>query len=979
MQDPQQGNNRMGWLYDIIAEQAVKHELSHESHRWLRQRMAQADLATRDPAIRKRSPFWTECLPKDDSKLWWHGFNKYKGGDRYPLSLNEVLAEYEGRNSFRSFLSDNWDEGVEKESDKREWIMDVFEEIRDFEAMSMAQEFLRRWEALPAEMSADDLQMFHARFQTVVYGTNLQAENPELTEFLTRWEQSYEEGAQELAPEVVKDFLEQWFTDESMVAAARKLFTAHVANRLTSGGNPFFQCRAELAKTLGLEIVSSEEDSDSESADGKDGSAIGDSAVRLANDWKEPEEGFRGRELFGKLQEECEDGLRPCYDRFYHQHPLMFELMVKSLKGADFLDDDDDDDDDDDGDGGGSASPKSDRELLKDVKELDGGKKKKAEKVNKRKLDVEALLKPSFFKRPDGWTFDGAFDADTGQRLQNRRPIADRLQRFRSLRIRCTRHNKAGGKSMYVVVRVDSKTCRTADSGRGDYFMSRYCKSCRTKAQKVKIYDPKCPKCDREGSLIKEWMMFELTPTTQFVEVSIWKTEKDEFVAGNRMPVVDILYPKVASADEERGEDDEEDDDPDDGIFKRLLDKNGQPCDWSIKFKAVPSEEEADRNIDPTFDPKRMILDRPGDYIVYDQIFEDREQNSAFADKIRNKVSKKKRRWKYDGFDLDLTYVTSRIIAMGYPSVGAEGVYRNHMKDVQKFFAKRHPASFKLYNLCSERKYDPVHFDGAVCRYPFDDHNPCPFELIERFCEDVRQFLTAHPQNVVAIHCKAGKGRTGTVIAAFLCYLRQSLNYEDALFYFGNMRTQNKKGVTIPSQMRYVYYFDKYCRMKSQRQTAPGQATLFIEGMVVYTLPKLDSGEVGFTIKFQNSDLKYKNRVSPELLDLGPDDADKRIVFDFRSRPIPVREDVLIIVKGSKKLFQCWFNTRWSPLTMTTDGTRRPNIIFDKMQLDKAIKDCKKHKKLSPAVKFEIIFSRSRDIQSRLVQELVEEDLRQQE
>lgn len=78
---------------------------------------------------RKRSPFWLECLPEGDNKLWWHGIQKYKGGDRFPLSLSEVLSEYEGRNSFRSFLSDNWDESVEREAEKREWIMDVIEDI----------------------------------------------------------------------------------------------------------------------------------------------------------------------------------------------------------------------------------------------------------------------------------------------------------------------------------------------------------------------------------------------------------------------------------------------------------------------------------------------------------------------------------------------------------------------------------------------------------------------------------------------------------------------------------------------------------------------------------------------------------------------------------------------------------------------------------------------------------------------------------
>lgn len=40
----------------------------------------------------------------------------------------------------------------------------------------------------------------------------------------------------------------------------------------------------------------------------------------------------------------------------------------------------------------------------------------------------------------------------------------------------------------------------------------------------------------------------------------------------------------------------------------------------------------------------------------------------------------------------------------------------------------------------------------------------------------------------------------------------------DALNYYGNKRTKNNRGVTIPSQIRYVHYFDRYlCHVREQK------------------------------------------------------------------------------------------------------------------------------------------------------------------
>ncbi len=73
-----------------------------------------------------------------------------------------------------------------------------------------------------------------------------------------------------------------------------------------------------------------------------------------------------------------------------------------------------------------------------------------------------------------------------------------------------------------------------------------------------------------------------------------------------------------------------------------------------------------------------------------------KRRNSAL---IRQLVSKEKNRFCYDEFDLDLTYITPKIIAMGETSTSIEGMYRNKLEDVVEFFNQRHPNHYKVYNL----------------------------------------------------------------------------------------------------------------------------------------------------------------------------------------------------------------------------------------------------------------------------------------
>jgi phosphatidylinositol-3,4,5-trisphosphate 3-phosphatase/dual-specificity protein phosphatase PTEN len=127
----------------------------------------------------------------------------------------------------------------------------------------------------------------------------------------------------------------------------------------------------------------------------------------------------------------------------------------------------------------------------------------------------------------------------------------------------------------------------------------------------------------------------------------------------------------------------------------------------------------------------------------------------SLLNSLRTLVSKKKKRFEEDGYNLDLTYITDNIVAMGFPSSGTEALYRNSMSDTIEFFKERHGMGhFKVYNLCSERSYDHEKFGSFVEVFPFDDHNPPPLMLMRPFCNNVQQWLTTDSKNVAVIHCK---------------------------------------------------------------------------------------------------------------------------------------------------------------------------------------------------------------------------------
>ena len=308
---------------------------------------------------------------------------------------------------------------------------------------------------------------------------------------------------------------------------------------------------------------------------------------------------------------------------------------------------------------------------------------------------------------------------------------------------------------------------------------------------------------------------------------------------------------------------------------------------------------------------------------------------------VKSLVSQDKTRFCYDGFDLDLTYITTKIIAMGFPSKAIEGIYRNSMEDVKNFFAKRHPNHYKVYNLCDDKKYGNCFYKQGW--FPFKDHEAPPLNLIRPFCEDAKSFLDEDKENVVAIHCKAGKGRTGTFICCLLLYMKFFETAEECLLYYGLMRVGTVKGVTVPSQIRYVHYFESI--LKNNISHPIKFKNIIIRKVKMYTIPKIGKKKFvpNFTIENNGKTIKYSDiNKKKETYTVTNYDL-PFIEFPMSVAGHAVSGDVKftfyhVQLLKSDKIFKFWFNTNFLPQGGVYE--------IKKEGIDKACKDkkCKIYK-----------------------------------
>ncbi|XP_057963683.1 phosphatidylinositol 3,4,5-trisphosphate 3-phosphatase and protein-tyrosine-phosphatase PTEN2A [Malania oleifera] len=199
-----------------------------------------------------------------------------------------------------------------------------------------------------------------------------------------------------------------------------------------------------------------------------------------------------------------------------------------------------------------------------------------------------------------------------------------------------------------------------------------------------------------------------------------------------------------------------------------------------------------------------------------------------------------------------------------------------------------------------------------LASFPFDDHNCPPIQLIISFCQSAYSWLKEDIENVVVVHCKAGMARTGLMISSLLLFLKFFPTAEESIDYYNQKRCVDGKGLVLPSQIRYVKYFERtltYFNGESQ----PGRRCM-LRGFRLHRCPYWIRPSI--TISDHNGVL-FSTKKHPRTKDLTPEDywfsAPKKgiMVFAMPGEPglTELAGDFKIYFHDRHGDFYFWLNT----------------------------------------------------------------------
>uniref|UniRef100_T1IXC8 Tensin n=1 Tax=Strigamia maritima TaxID=126957 RepID=T1IXC8_STRMM len=260
-----------------------------------------------------------------------------------------------------------------------------------------------------------------------------------------------------------------------------------------------------------------------------------------------------------------------------------------------------------------------------------------------------------------------------------------------------------------------------------------------------------------------------------------------------------------------------------------------------------------------------------------------------------------------DILEMDIIYITERVIVMTFPLVGNEKIYRENLREVTQMLNIKHGDKYMVFNL-SERRYDLTRLNKNVMDFGWPDRLAPPLERICSICKSMDSWLNSDPQHIVVLHSKGGKERVGIVTEAYRHYSSICASTDQALDRFAMKRYYDDKigNLSQPSQKRYIKYFSGLLSGAIRINSSP----LYLHHVVITGVPNYDGkgGCKAFLKVYQGMNQMYSTGIYNITSNMGR-------VFIPLEVPLQLRGDIMLKCYHKARsttrevIFRCQFHT----------------------------------------------------------------------
>ncbi|XP_019730860.1 putative tyrosine-protein phosphatase auxilin isoform X1 [Hippocampus comes] len=184
----------------------------------------------------------------------------------------------------------------------------------------------------------------------------------------------------------------------------------------------------------------------------------------------------------------------------------------------------------------------------------------------------------------------------------------------------------------------------------------------------------------------------------------------------------------------------------------------------------------------------------------------------------------------YTKGELDIAYITSRIIVMTYPAEAVQIGNQNHVEDIRSFLDSRHADHYTVFNL-SQRNYRGAKFSSRVSECNWPARQAPSLHNLFAVCKNMHNWLKQNPKNVCVITCSDGRAPSGVLVCAMFCFCHLFNNPVPAM----QLLSAKRPGSGLwPSHRRYIGYV---CSMVSEKPSLPHTKPLMIKALAMSPVP----------------------------------------------------------------------------------------------------------------------------------------------